>query len=763
MSVRNLQSGSLLLLCTPSRLRPVCWAIALSLNSVTFAQDAECLPGLDSGSVAQAAEERTEQAAADQASEIDITSDNATLGVNGDAVLRGNVRVRQGDREIQAEDVTYDGDTNALQVKGKVEYTDPLVKLTGSDGQYSPTVGAQFNAAEFELQDGRARGTAQSLRMTPGGVLHLDNVTFTTCPIEDNSWRVKAGGLMLNTGEGVGSGRAARVDFKGVPILYLPWASFPIGTGRKSGFLFPSGGYSSRSGGQFAIPYYWNVAPNADLTFEPMYYGRRGTDLAGEMRYMANHHRTALEYHYLPNDQLTKNDPTYTTNDRSYVRLDQVTELPGRIRFSIDAANVSDDQYFQDFSGGPEGTSVAFVERLARLSYRDENWRIAAEAQNFQTIYSLLPQAQRPYVRTPRVVINSDYGLGKNDWFRYGFDSEVVNFDRSTGVTGWRSDVSPTIGLNFEGPGYFLRPGVAWRYTQYDLDNVAAGQDTSLDRSLPVASMDMGLLFERSSGKRGNRTITLEPRALYLYVPFETQDNLPIFDTALPDLNLVQLFRTNRYVGADRMSDANQISVGVTTRLLDADDGTQFLAATLGQTYWFKTPQVRIPGEVFMDNGRDQSDLVAQLSLTAYKDWNIDLGMQWDTENSRTRRSQVKVQYRPEEDRVANVGYRFQQGRLEQTELSGAWPIGRRWGVFARMVYSLLDETALERFGGIEYRACCWKMRAVGRRFVSNNTGEQDTGFYLQLELTGLASVGSGADTFLDEAIRGYSRPQTTR
>jgi LPS-assembly protein len=755
MVTRMLHSRSLLLLCTPSRLRPVCWAVALSLNSVTFAQDAACLPGADKSNVLRQAAEVRSVAPNPDEEQIDITSDNATVGVNGDAVLRGNVRVRQGDREIQAEDVTYNGETNALAVKGKVEYSDALVKLTGSDGQYSPTAGAQFNSAEFELKDQAARGAAQSMRMTPGGVLHLDNVTFTTCPVTDQAWRVVAGGLMLNTGDRVGSGHDARVDFKGVPILYLPWMSFPLGSQRKSGFLFPSIGHSTRSGAQAAVPFYWNVAPNADLTFEPVYYGRRGTDLSGEMRVMTQHQRTGLQYNYLPDDQLTD-------SDRSYVSLDHVINLPGDFRFRIDAANVGDLDYFQDFGQGPEGTSVAFVERMAQLTYRDENWRIAAEAQDHQTIFRELPEPQRPYTRVPRIVVNSDFGLGRSDWFRYGFESEVVQFDRDVGVTGWRSDVSPMLGLDFQGPGYFFRPNVAWRYTQYDLDDVSPGQDTSLDRELPIASLDMGLLFERTAGSRATRTLTLEPRALYLYAPFRAQDNLPIFDTSLPDLNLVQLFRTNRYVGADRVSDANQVSVGVTTRLLDANDGRQFLAATIGQTFWIETPRVQLPNEI-IPSDRDESDLVAQLTLTAYRDWNIDLGMQWDPQGSQAQRSQVRLQYRPADDRVANVGYRFQRGRIEQADASGTWPIGQRWGAFARMVYSLRDDSSLERFAGLEYRSCCWKLRAVGRRYVSNRTGEQDTGFYLQLELNGLASVGSGADAFLDEAIRGYSRPETVR
>jgi LPS-assembly protein len=317
----------------------------------------------------------------------------------------------------------------------------------------------------------------------------------------------------------------------------------------------------------------------------------------------------------------------------------------------------------------------------------------------------------------------------------------------------------PTASLDFGGPGFFVRPGVAWRYTQYSLDDTTPGQRSSPTRSLPIASLDAGMIFERPSGSHGQRRLTLEPRLLYLNVPFRQQDDLPLFDTGLPDLNLVQLFRTNRYVGADRVSDANQVSLGVTSRLFDTGSGAQFLSATVGQTYYLHNPRVHLPDEPVRTSG--SSDFVAQLAVTAYKHWNADFGLQWDPSEQRSERAQVNLQFKPTGEQVINVGYSFQRDLLEQTEVSTAWPIGQHWNAFARYVYSLQDNKSLERFVGLEYRACCWRLRVVGRKFVSSRTGEQDTNIALQLELTGLASVGSAADAFLTGAIRGYERPDT--
>jgi LPS-assembly protein len=261
--------------------------------------------------------------------------------------------------------------------------------------------------------------------------------------------------------------------------------------------------------------------------------------------------------------------------------------------------------------------------------------------------------------------------------------------------------------------------------------------------------------MERTSGSRGNRLQTLEPRMLYLYVPYRDQDDLPVFDTGIPDLNLVQLFRTNRYVGSDRVGDANQVSVGVTTRLLDSTRGRQFLSATLGQAFYFEDPRVRLPDEPVRD--RSSSDVVAELDLAAFKDWNARFAYQWNPDQTRGERTESFLQYAPAPGRVVNAGYRFRRDLLEQVDVSGAWPISNQWRGFARWVYSLREEKTLDQFVGLEFSSCCWAVRVVTRRFVSSRTGDSETSIGLQLELKGLSSVGVDNEAFLRDAIRGYS------
>jgi LPS-assembly protein len=683
---------------------------------------------------------------------IDADDDKYQFDINGNARLCGNVEMSQGTRVVRTDCLEYNAETENFKLDGGVEYSDGMVIVRGGDGTYSPATGAKIDGAEFELPDRNARGSATSLQVDGQSKVTLDGVSFTTCPAEDVAWELRAKRIELDTQSRNGTSRGTSVRFKDVPIFYLPYMSFPIGPQRKSGFLFPEPGYSSRNGAEIPVPYYWNLRPNLDLLTQPTWYARRGIDFGGKLRYLTERQTGEFDFNYLPGDDLLG-------IDRHFAQWKHVAELPGDWRFSIDATDVGDSQYFEDFGLGPEGTSVPFTERLAQASYRDEHWNVRAQLQDFQTIDEALTEEQRPYSRTPRILASGDWdgGLGS---IEYGFDAEFVNFDRDVGVTGWRMDVAPRVGFDWSAPGFFLRPSAGFRYTQYSLNHTEPGADDSPTRSLPFASLDAGLVFERSSGSHGQRRLTLEPRALYLYTPYRDQNDLPLFDTGLPDLNLVELYRTNRYVGADRVNDANQIAFGLTSRVFDSASGAQKLAVSLGQAYYFEKPRVVLPTET--PSTRDTSDFVAQLSLTAWKDWNFDAGIQWNPEDTRSERSQFRLQYRPGNERVVNLAYRAQRDRLEQADVSAAWPIGHSWNAFGRVVYSLLDDTTLERFAGFEYKSCCWRIRAVARRFISNSQGTQETGFQLQLELNGLASVGTDANAFLERSIRGYS-PETSR
>ena len=576
--------------------------------------------------------------------------------------------------------------------------------------------------------------------------------------------------------------------FKDVPIFYTPYLAFPLGDERKSGLLFPSFGHSGNNGYQLEVPYYFNLAPNYDLTLTPGYLSARGVQLGSEFRFLTASSHGQIEDNFLPNDAILH-------SDRAYIHITDITNLTQGLRFDTDIASVSDSNYFENFAVGADQTSVTYLERRAELLYYDDAWRIRAQLQNFQTIDTSIDAGDRPYSRVPRI---EAYGLWPlfNSQFAVALDSEVTNFLREVGPAGVRIDLSPELRWSVRSAGYFFEPAVGYHYTQYDLQNAAYGDPSTPTLTLPYGRLDTGLIFERDAGAQGQRTQTLEPRLVYSYVPYRNQNELPIFDTGLPDMNLVELFRTNRYVGGDRIGDANQVALGMTTRLFNQSTGAQYLSATIGQIRYLTLPRVTLPDQITQTlpgqtlatlpgqqtlvilPGQNlptlpgqtlssvpgetpqtyrSSDIVTEISVTAYKNWSVNVDYQWNPYTSQTEKSEVLVQYRPDPTKVVNLGYRFQQDILKQYDGSFAWPIGGHWNTVGRWVYSLQDRQTIEQLAGIEYKSCCWRFQVVQRRYVTNRNGGLDTSIALQLELTGLSSVGKPADSFLSREISGYS------
>ena len=673
---------------------------------------------------------------------VEVTSEGAEVSKQGDALLKGKVRLKQGTRMLTAENAQYLAKSGDFSVTGNVEYTDTNLKVSGQTATWDPAEGASFGNAKFELPARPARGDAAIINVSNAGNLGLQQVRFTGCPVGNDSWVLKAGEITIDQAAQQGTGRNVRLDFQGVPILYTPYISFPVSDARKSGLLFPEFGNSNKSGLELAAPYYFNLAPNYDATVTPRVFTRRGAQIGTELRYLGQHFRTNFEGEWIPNDSLAG-------RDRSYARLTHLQDLTPRLRLDIDAANASDVRYFEDFGLGTEGTSISYVERSVRLTYLDQHWKAVGLVQDFQTIDRTVPEALRPYSRVPQLTVQ---GRWRTPLLDYQLRGEFVNFARRNGVEGSRLDLAPTLELPLRSAGKFLVGSVGLRATQYALKGVASGADRSPSRVAPAFTLDSGLVFERET--RSGYVQTLEPRALYTYIPYRNQDAIPLFDTGVPDFRLERLFDPQRYVGGDRLADANQVALGITSRWIDTTTGRQWVQATVGQVRYFTPPRIGLPGEP--PPRASASDLVGELSVAAFGKWSVDLGLQWDPASGEAVRRELALQYRGTGGRIANLAYRYRADRLEQLDLSTAWPVSPRWNIFARQVYSLRDRTAIESFAGLEFKDCCWKLRVVARRYVSTRTGERDTAIGLQLELNGLSSVGVPTGAFLERSIRGY-------
>jgi LPS-assembly protein len=362
-----------------------------------------------------------------------------------------------------------------------------------------------------------------------------------------------------------------------------------------------------------------------------------------------------------------------------------------------------------------------------------------------------------------------------------GADSPALivdpQFPLSATVSGWRLNARPQAGLDISGAGYFLRPGVAWDLSQYELRD-ANGADQSLSRSLPIVDLDSGLQFERPTGADSGRSVTLEPRVMYVYIPYHDQSQFPVFDSSTPDLNTIELFRPNRFVGIDRIGDSNSLTLGASTQWFDNASGSRYLSATLAQAFYLQPPQVTAPDEILQPH--NTSSLIAEINLTAYRHWNLQADVASSPSRNRIEQSAVMLQYLANNKQVANIGYLYRYGVLQQVEGSAAWPVSRHWDLYARAVYSLFSAPAtpttpearpgsIEDFAGFQYRGNCWSIRTIAQRSISTRTGQINTGVSLQFELTGLSNVGSGVgtgsgvNTFLEQSIRGYSASASGR
>jgi LPS-assembly protein len=676
--------------------------------------------------------------------EFQVGELEAQLGDQPTASMSGGVLLRSGDRLAGADAAEFDPVDQALRLSGNVRFEDPDSEVISTSAEFAYLTGRiRFEGAEFQLGN-RGRGAAGVLEINQAGRLELADVGYTTCPPGSRDWIIEADDIQLDSDTGVGTARDVKLRFKGVPILWAPYMSFPITDARKSGILTPEIGSTGRSGNELSVPYYWNIAPNYDATLTPRLLTDRGLQLGAEFRYLYSHSNGIAQAEYLPNDN------KYDDN-RYLFAFDHQTLFRGGWRNLIDFTQVSDPQYFEDLGGSISLASITHLNRSALFDYYGENWSMLARVQDYQTIDQAIAPVDEPYRRLPQVRVSGYWPRGLLG-LDYRLDTELVNFDRDVGDTGWRLNVVPGVVVPFERPGWFIKPGVRLDYTAYDLENRAPGLDTEPSRSVPISTLDMGLNFERMMNG-SDRVQTIEPRLLYVHVPFRAQDDLPVFDTILPTLNIVQLYRENRFLGVDRIMNTDQLSVGVTSRILETGSGRELMSATIGQALYLSGQDVTLPGETLPLG--DTSDYIAELSFLLYDNWNFDFGHQWS--DAGTTQSQVRLQYRPAPKRILNLGYRFRRGSLEQGEVSWSWPLSQSWNFVGRYQYSIRDAQALEQFYGFEYESCCWGLRLVGRRFISTRDGTEDTSIGLQLILKGMMDIGTAADRLLERGILGYS------
>jgi LPS-assembly protein len=673
-------------------------------------------------------------------------------------VAEGNVRLRQGDNAEMS------GPSATLVVGSRTgEFREPKYSMTRS---------------RPPLEEGdpprlvSGSGQADLLQLEGENQYRARNATWSTCPAPDPDWYIKAGELELDYDREIGVTRNSSVVFKDIPFIWLPWAEFPLVGQRHSGLLPPTMDSSTETGFGVTLPYYWNVAPNYDLTVAPRYMSRRGVQLGAEARYMGAGYRGTARVEYLAHDN-------ESGEQRSLGSLQHQQWLTPRLYASLDLNAVSDDEYFEDLSTRVSMASKVNLLREGRLMYVGGWWGASALAQSYQT---LSPDPENPvvtpYRRLPQVALNAtrpgefrdSIGTSGLDFAWHG---EFTRFThpRKDYVDASRLIAYPQLSLPLQWSGFYITPKIGLHYTRYDIDRDRAatpGLRDEITRSAPVFSLDSGLTFERDTHLFGTDYVqTLEPRLYYLNVPYRRQDDIPLFDTSRYDFGFAQIFSENLYTGGDRLANARQLTAAITSRLIDPATGVERLRLLLGQRYYFADQLVTLnhfdeQGQmVELETARTskRADVLAGLSTRIGRNATFESLWQYNPREYETERYSAALRYNPGHTRALNLGYRYVRDILRDLDVSGQWPLWGRWYGVGRLTHSLKESRLTEAIAGLEYNGGCWVLRMGGHRYATREDRFNNT-FFLQLELNDFTSIGPGGNvvTMIRRSVPGYGK-----
>ena len=676
-----------------------------------------------------------------------LSSDYGEGTLNDRYTLKGHVSIRRGSQRMEADQAVYDDHSGVVDATGNVRLQQGGLITEGTSARFDLDTGTgEFTSARYQYPEQHASGRAATIVRESRDVTQLHHATYTTCDPDKVDWELRARKVTLHHDEAVGEAYNVSLRFKDVPFFYFPYINFPLNDQRKSGLLPPTLGYSNSTGMDVGVPFYWNIAPNRDATFTPRLVARRGMIAKGEFRYLSEASAGEVQAEYLPNDKV------YGA-DRGTLAIQDKTQFNPHWNASIDASYVSDYRYLSDLGGSLATASTTQVERRMDLNYGGNYTSLLARVQGYQNLDPTLQPASRPYQRLPQLVFATatpahPFGAA------YRLDGEYVRFERTSSLTGARLNLTPSLAWPLETQGYFFTPKISLSHTQYQLAGQPAGTAGDPSRTLPLYSVDTGVYLERET-RFARRTFlqTLEPRLYYLRVPYRDQGDLPLFDTSTFDFSFSQLFRENRFSGTDRIGDANQLSVAVTSRLIDETSGREWLSGSLGQIIYLEDRQVSLASP---PQTQPTSDFVAEASSHFSERWSSNLDLQWNPDIHKVDQGNVQLRYHWGERRIFNAGYRFRRDQLTQTDFSFLWLLNPRWQVVGRWNYSQRDHRPLETLAGVQYESCCWIVRATSRRYVSDISGDSTRSLYLQLELKGLANIGQSVEDILEHGILGY-------
>ncbi|ATG73069.1 LPS assembly protein LptD [Zobellella denitrificans] len=707
---------------------------------------------------------------------ITVTAEVLEATRDGKILYRGDVRVEQGARQFGADYVELEQQSRDVRAEGNIHFTDGTITvesdhtLTGNLN----TKDTELDQARYQLHGDPGRGQARRVRMTEDtNRVDLSGASYTTCPPNEEAWQLRASSVRVEQDEVFGEAWNAVLWLGDVPVFYFPYIKFPVKDERQSGLLYPSFDLSSEHGTDIRLPYYWNIAPNYDATLTPRYMEKRGTAAQLEFRYLPVEGQSGTLYgEYLDSDDKLadsewRDRARWLFNWRHHARFDP----DGHWRANVDYTKVAgwDYAYVDDFSP-PVGILVEDqLMQSFRGGYHDRRWQLTAEMRDYQI---LKPDRLTPFQLAPSLALTSYQHLGGVD---LGFDSELTRFanDGRQVYEATRFHAEPRLVYPLvDRPGGQLTAEAGAYYTHYEQD--VPGQldsrlgfnpeqlDTSADRLLPRLRLNGTLVFDRDTAWFGQAfTQTLEPQFQYLYVPFKDQDHIGLYDTTDMRQDYYSLFSDRRFAGLDRISDANQLTGGFTSRIYD-QEGIERLRLALAQSYNFVSPRVRLfPTDTPSDIKRSFLTFEGDLNLDG--NWFVHAEAQQDTRNNRLAAGNLTLEYN-HQGRLAQLGFRhlnqnyYPDARLadDLNQLGGtfSWPLDPQWRLIGGYYRDIELNRNIDSLIGLRYDSCCWAVSLVWEQWqkedkLFNPTQTlQETTIGLRFELKGLSSIGAGGGEF---------------
>ena len=700
----------------------------------------------------------------DKLDETNISAEQVQSINNSNSAFSGNVIIERHKLRLLADEVSHNKDTQQIKLIGNVHADTENLSLSASHGWFNLRNNTgELIDSEYFVPGSQLSGKTPLFSVTDQEKTILVDTQFSSCPPERPDWYMDMERLELDHPSSTGTAKNTVLWVKDIPIFYLPWIQFPLGEERRSGLLMPAFGHSSTSGYEISVPWYWNIAANHDAILTPTNISRRGQMLTSNYRYLTNNSTGTIDAEYLHKDQL------FDEKERYLVSLKNSTKLSSNLNLGLLFNDASDTQYLDDLSSSLSLSNTTHLERNVSLRYNRDNWNANILAQSFQTIDTSLTESSRPYRRLPQITISAKDTIAEfsDSQLSAELKSEWVDFkhEADNKHQGSRFHINPRLSLPFQSNAWFLKPTAGLMHTQYDTTD-GNGDPALLDnRNLSTFSLDSGLLFERDINNN-SMIQTLEPRLFYLNIPYEDQSSIPLFDTSAQNFSFASLFRENRFNGTDRIGDANQITMALSSRLLDKESGHELMNLNIGRIYYLDEQQVFLNNTV-TNSSNNTSDIITEFNSNI-DNWRTRATIQWNTNTKESDKRNLQLSYAASDKAVLNIGYRFfrdpddETNNIEQTDLSFAWPIAKNYSLLSRWNYSLTDDRDIETIIGLEYESCCWALRLVSQRYLNDtsntiNTDEYNSSIMLQFVLKNFGSISEREATeTLKHAILGY-------